>query len=394
MTDEQQGRLALRLLSCHLEMSGRSGHACRDSTPLSVCTGVLSEHAFQLYTAFFNESRAICSYVLARDFKRETSRMLVALHGAAEEAGATLLGLDDSLVGLSRGVDRLDAAHRRLHEQVGLAEAAARGAAGAAEAAQAQSAASREAVAAAEESFRESRRAAEDALALLAAQGQRTSQMVARVLGNAHAAGDVAFYAGALGLALTLLPGTVAPALVVACYFAERYALERAGPEISADSHWTALVGLGSARRWLAGPGGDGAAPPPLSVDAKWAVRSAFAGLALALASAAARRRRAAASPIDAAAAADLRAEMARTRRAVREAVELLSPPTSPRGGRGGTAPLHGPTPETPATAMLPPPGWAGDEDGDDGGGPGGAAKTRPTSPVAARTRLRRPRKN
>lgn len=212
-----------------------SPRPCSETLPLEVCTGSLSEHSFQLYTIVFNEARAICAFVLARDFKSETSRMLVALHAAATESAGKLLDMEGRMRGLAEGQERLAeltaasaAEVVALGAAVDRAGAAAHQAQVAAEGARAEAEAVVGTLTHAAGELRVRQEEAAATLAQLSQQGDRHARVLGAILGHAHNAADAAFYATAAAavLAATMavpLAAVRGPAmaLLAGCYLSE-----------------------------------------------------------------------------------------------------------------------------------------------------------------------------
>ena len=110
--------LALDLLNCHLSRAGRTPTPCHGSgRAASQCVGTVSENTFALYTLFFNEARAICAYVQARDYKDETLALLQGVGRLAADAGQAVEQVFDHVHALKI---ETEAAHATAIHQVSI----------------------------------------------------------------------------------------------------------------------------------------------------------------------------------------------------------------------------------------------------------------------------------
>jgi hypothetical protein len=118
LSESTRRTLALRLLSCHLQSSGRQAVACADAANSDDeqidCVRALSDVSFNLFTQFHIETESICFHVAAELRQERSMRTIALLHDASALAAARLETIVNSTNALSTSLTVITDWNRRI----------------------------------------------------------------------------------------------------------------------------------------------------------------------------------------------------------------------------------------------------------------------------------------
>jgi hypothetical protein len=120
LSESTRRTLALRLLSCHLQSSGRQPIACACADAANSddeqidCVRALSDVSFNLFTQFHIETESICFHVAAELRQERSMRTIALLHDASALAAARLESIVNSTTALSTSLTVITDWNRRI----------------------------------------------------------------------------------------------------------------------------------------------------------------------------------------------------------------------------------------------------------------------------------------
>lgn len=76
MDESQQGKIAFRLMNCHLKLSRKPEVLC-DNNDISICTSELYGDLWNTYTLFFTHVQSTC-YYLKSEIWQENTKILIS----------------------------------------------------------------------------------------------------------------------------------------------------------------------------------------------------------------------------------------------------------------------------------------------------------------------------
>jgi hypothetical protein len=125
MNEEQRRRLALNLLECHLDNSGRADLNCFDDDLRTVrqCTSTMDSQAFALYTSFFIDVDHICFFLAQEAWLARVQNVVGALEMTSNSVALELTRMENKTRLIAHTVAQLEHAHHMLMD--GLREASA-----------------------------------------------------------------------------------------------------------------------------------------------------------------------------------------------------------------------------------------------------------------------------
>ncbi|CAG9460233.1 unnamed protein product [Pedinophyceae sp. YPF-701] len=290
LSEDEQARLAIALLSCHLVSSGRRGAACPRASSVAQCTSGRS-FDFNLFTQFKLKIVDMCAYVQSLSWRQDTAHVLEAMGDASLAAARSLTavrGSLDSVAEAHAGLKETIVTHAdSLRAMVSGMEASMRAAREESTEHAATASKLLTDLSAAAEHMRDKQRHLTQAVDVLSAYIDRTSALLTAVLGKQHSWQDALAYTAALlaawaAGALPCFAGLRFPlmAVVAATLLAERH--------LAHSLHFMLVADPGGSL-WLPLPSAVAGAMPraavtagvwsPLGLSFRWAVR--FAGIAI-----------------------------------------------------------------------------------------------------------------